>query len=133
MVFTTRALLSLASLAIVVTPALAQFNFKCFATGAAFDCSGFIPDFCSLIGTTSFNGGDTAVRCFNGPAAGQQCQLSTLNNVSTVGTPSVTNCEIGLTEITDACPMGGFGQFTTGTFEFAIDPNTGACTIPSGN
>ncbi|KAJ7194322.1 TMV resistance protein Y3 [Mycena pura] len=127
-----RGLLSLAVMAVITTPGLAQLQTTCFKGGAEFDCSMFITQFCNSIGTSIIAPNDTMQRCFNNPAvADSQCLFTAANVITTQGIPSVANCGTALTTVAEKCPQGGSGMFSGLTFRFWIDPNDGACGLPS--
>ncbi|KAJ7136612.1 hypothetical protein C8R44DRAFT_976149 [Mycena epipterygia] len=105
--FTTRALLSLVSL-VFAAPSFGQVQFSCFDSGAAFECPNFSSAFCQSIENTSVNMGDIISRCFNGPTQGLRCMSD--------GTSSLQG-----------------GQFVIESFEFVIDPDTGACDFDYWN
>ncbi|KAJ7015965.1 hypothetical protein C8F04DRAFT_1283552 [Mycena alexandri] len=135
MLFTSRTLLSLVSLAVFATPGLGQqLQLNCTAGAAAFNCASFVPSFCSSMGNiTTINGNSTYSGCFAGPGPNQSCVLTALSTISSPFAVNVTNCASALNAVSAVCPMGGVGMFTAAIFKFAIDPNNGACAIPIGN
>ncbi|KAJ7505076.1 hypothetical protein B0H11DRAFT_1905152 [Mycena galericulata] len=136
------ALLRFVSLAVLAMPSLGQLEFTCFPgdVGAASNCTIFASTFCQTVGTATVSGFDVVSRCFNGPTAGLNCayylrqlidhaagNLVAKNNVQTVGTPNIANCNNGLATISQECPTGGLGQFIGGTFQFSLDPDPLPC------
>ncbi|KAF8166080.1 hypothetical protein K438DRAFT_1775262 [Mycena galopus ATCC 62051] len=115
----THKLLNLLSVAVLITPGLTQqLLLNCAGGPTAFDCSSFASTFCTSIGNISINSINTYSGCFNGPGPNQSC---------------VVGCTSSIEAISAVCPTGGTAMFTDGRFEFAVDPNTGPCGIPTGN
>ncbi|KAJ6504992.1 hypothetical protein C8R45DRAFT_971606, partial [Mycena sanguinolenta] len=128
-------LLNLLSVAVLATPGLTQqLLLTCTGGPTAFNCSSFAPSFCTSIGNISINSIDTYSACFNGPGPNQSCVLTAQNALTGSDAIGVVGCTSSIEAISAVCPtQGGTAMFTDGRFEFAVDPNTGACGIPAGN
>ncbi|KAJ7212339.1 hypothetical protein C8J57DRAFT_1604311 [Mycena rebaudengoi] len=127
MLFNLRTqLLGLVFLAVSTSHAQ-QVELSCLDSGASFDCSSFISKFCSSINPTTVGPGNTISRCFNGPPAGKRCVLKAVNTGTTSGSPSGQACNTALSDVTNACPMGGNGRLSGHPFRFSINPNSEPC------
>ncbi|KAJ6481515.1 hypothetical protein C8R47DRAFT_590318 [Mycena vitilis] len=129
-----RSLLLFTALAATFGPTVGQLNSACFGPGGTVgDCSAYIAQFCANIAQNNVSPSNTISQCFNTPDKLYKCDLTAVNTLSVVNSPSQANCKTALTTIGQNCPMGGDGIFTGATFEFVIDPNNGTCGLPCGD
>ncbi|KAJ7918509.1 hypothetical protein B0H13DRAFT_2321256 [Mycena leptocephala] len=132
MVYNLKAL-TLAALALVITPALGQLKTVCNPGGTMGSCANYITTFCTSIANQVIAPNDTAARCFTTPTATLKCDFHALNTHAVNNSISVENCENALKSVSTECPLGGWGQVSGAAFQFFGDPNTGACGPICGN
>ncbi|KAF7374167.1 hypothetical protein MSAN_00298500 [Mycena sanguinolenta] len=126
MLFSPRTILGLVLLAVSSSHAQ-TVDLTCLSSGASFDCSSFISNFCSSVNPDTVGPGNTISRCFNGPPAGHSCTLKAVNTASSSGSPGGPGCNTALDDVAAACPRGGSGQLSGHPFKFTINPNDSTC------
>ncbi|KAJ7328429.1 hypothetical protein DFH08DRAFT_1084516 [Mycena albidolilacea] len=125
--------LTLAALALLITPSLGQLNTVCNPGGTMGSCADFITTFCTSIASEVIGPGDSAQRCFTTSTPTLKCDFTALNTHNVSSGISVTNCENALQSVNATCPLGGWGQVSGAPFRFFGDPNTGPCRGSCGN
>ncbi|KAJ7122349.1 hypothetical protein C8R44DRAFT_981504 [Mycena epipterygia] len=131
MVYNLKAL-TLAALALAITPALGQLSLACNTGETTGSCSDFITTFCTSIANQVIPPNSSAQRCFTVSAGTSVCDFRALNTGTTNTSISVPNCEQALTVVGEVCAEGGWGQVGPG-FKFWGNPDTGVCAGVCGN
>ncbi|KAJ7122348.1 hypothetical protein C8R44DRAFT_981503 [Mycena epipterygia] len=128
MVYNLKAL-TLAALALAITPVLGQLNPFCFtnAGGTVGSCESFITTFCTSIAGQLIAPNDATARCFATSTPNLKCDFTAINTGTVADNIDVDFCENLLRTVAAQCPEGGFGTPTGQAFHFAGDPNTGVC------
>ncbi|KAJ7473576.1 hypothetical protein B0H11DRAFT_2282462 [Mycena galericulata] len=137
--------LTLAAIALLVTPSLGQLNQFCWTAqgGTVGNCSSFISTFCTSIAGEVIPVGGSTARCFPAPTAANanlQCDFTARNAGTVDDNINIVTCETQLTAIAAQCAEGGGGQPSGQAFQFWGDPNTndeapetGVCERAHGN